>query len=117
MVIRPRLDIQSKKFMFTIIWNPNGFYIVDRLSNDIKMNSAYFVTNIFISFEQAIFLRGRASYQKRLVVHLDNCLVHINRVSTDWLEEHGIRRMPHLRTESPSHPAIQPSSHPAILCT
>jgi hypothetical protein len=29
------------------------------------------------------------------VVHLDNCLVHISRVSTDWLEEHGIRRTLH----------------------
>jgi hypothetical protein len=29
------------------------------------------------------------------VVHLDNCTVHTSRASTDWLEEHGIRRMPH----------------------
>jgi hypothetical protein len=41
---KPRHDIQSKKFMFTIIWNPRGFYIVDRLPNDTKMNSVYFIT-------------------------------------------------------------------------
>jgi hypothetical protein len=29
------------------------------------------------------------------MVHLDNCLVHTSRASTDWLEEHGIHRMPH----------------------
>jgi uncharacterized membrane protein len=59
--------------MFTIIWNPSGFYVVDRLPNDTKMNSAYFVTNIFIPLiplEQAIFLRGRAPHQKRLAIHL-----------------------------------------------
>jgi hypothetical protein len=35
-VTKPRLDIQSKKFIFTIIWNPSGFYVIDRLPNDIK---------------------------------------------------------------------------------
>jgi hypothetical protein len=56
-VIKPRLDIQSTKFMFTIIWNPSGFYVVDRLPNHSKMNNAYFMTNILIPLEQAIFPR------------------------------------------------------------
>jgi hypothetical protein len=58
-VTKPRIDIQSKRFMFTIMWNPSSFYVVDRLTNDIKMNGGYFVTNIFIPFEHAIFPRGR----------------------------------------------------------
>jgi hypothetical protein len=81
-ITKPRLDVQSKKFMFTIIWNPSGFYVINILPNDTKMNSAYFVTNIFIPFiplEQAIFHRGRALHQKRLVVHLDNCSIHTSR--------------------------------------
>jgi hypothetical protein len=94
-VTKLRLDIRSKNFIFTIIWNPSGFYVVDRLLNDTKTNSAYFVTNILIPLEQAIFSGGRAPHQKRLVVHLDNCSVHISRVSTDWLEEHGVRCVPH----------------------
>jgi hypothetical protein len=52
---KPRRQIQSKKFMFKIIWNPTGFYVIDRLPNDTKMNSDYFVTNIPISLEQMIF--------------------------------------------------------------
>jgi hypothetical protein len=59
------------------------------------MNSAYFVTNMLIPFEQEIFPRGRAPHEKRLVVHLDNCFVHTSRVSTDWLEENSILRMQH----------------------
>jgi hypothetical protein len=93
-VTKPRFDIQSKKFMFTITLNPNDFYIVDRLPNNTKMNSAYFVTNIFILFEQAIFPRRMALHQKQLVVHLDNCSVHTSLASRNWLEEHGMRRMP-----------------------
>jgi hypothetical protein len=42
---KPRLDIQSKKSMFSMIWNSKGFDVVDKLQNDTKMNSAYFVTN------------------------------------------------------------------------
>jgi hypothetical protein len=76
---KPRLDIQSKKFMLTLIWNPSGFYVVDRLRNDTNMNSAYFVTNILTPLEQMIFPRGRAPHQKRLVIHLDNCSVHTSR--------------------------------------
>jgi hypothetical protein len=80
--------------MFTIIWNPIGFYVVDRLPNDTKMNSDYFVTNILISLEQIIFPCRRASHGKRLVVSVNNCSVHTSRGSTDWLEKHGIHRMP-----------------------
>jgi hypothetical protein len=82
------------KSMFTIIWNPSGFYFVDRLPNDIKMNSAYFVTNLLVPLERTIFSQGRASHEKQLVVHLDNCSVHTSRVSTHWLKEHSIVRMP-----------------------
>jgi hypothetical protein len=74
------------KTMFTIMWNPSGFYVVDKLLNNSKMNRNYFVTNISIPFEQAIFPRGRAPHQKRLVIHLDNCSVHTSQASTNWLE-------------------------------
>jgi hypothetical protein len=83
---KPRLDIQSKKFMLTIIWNPSSFHVVDRLPNDIKINSAYFVTNVLIlliPLEQVIFPRGRAPHEKRLVISIDNCPVHTSRNSTD----------------------------------
>jgi hypothetical protein len=56
-VTKPRQQIESKKFMFTVIWNASGFYAVDRLRNDAKMNSAYFVTNVLIPLEEAIFLQ------------------------------------------------------------
>jgi histone-lysine N-methyltransferase SETMAR len=94
-VTKPRHDIPNKEFVFTIIWNPSGFYVIDRLPNHSKMNSAYFVTNILIPIEQAIFPGGRAPHERRHVVHFDSCSVHTSRVSTDWLEEHSIRRISH----------------------
>jgi hypothetical protein len=95
-VTKPRLNSQSKKFMFTIVWSPSGFYVIDRFPNDAKVNSTYLVTNLFVSLEQTIFLRGRATHEKRLAIHVDNCSVHRSRVSTNSLEEHNILRMPHL---------------------
>jgi hypothetical protein len=78
-----------------IMWNPSGFYVIDRLPNNTKMNSDPFVTNIFIPLEEAIFPRGREPHQKRLMVHLGNCSAHTSRALTDWLEEQGMRRMSH----------------------
>jgi hypothetical protein len=69
------------------------------------MNNTYFVTKIIIPLEQAIFHRGRAPHEKRFVVHLDNCSVHTSRISTDWLEEQSILRMPH----PPYSPDLAPS--------
>jgi hypothetical protein len=59
-VTKSRIDIQSKKFMFIIIWNPSGFYIVDRFPNDTKMNSAYFMINILIRLISLIPLEKRS---------------------------------------------------------
>jgi hypothetical protein len=86
---------RAKDFILIIIWNASDFFVVERLPNDAKMNSCYFVRNILIQLKQTIVFRGMAPYQKRFVFHLDNCSVHTSRDSTDWLEEHGIRRMLH----------------------
>jgi hypothetical protein len=75
--------------MFMIIQNLSGFSIINRLPNDTRMNSDYFVINILILFEQAIFPRGRELHQKRLMIHLDNYAIHTNRASTNWLDKHG----------------------------
>jgi hypothetical protein len=42
------------------------------------------MTNILIPLKQAIFSRGRELHQKRLVIHFDNCSIHISQVSTNW---------------------------------
>jgi hypothetical protein len=90
LTIKSRLGIQSKTFMFTIIWNPSGFYVVDGFPNDTKMNTAYFVTNMFAPVDHAIFPRGREPSQKQLVIDLDNFSVHTSRASRDWVGEHDM---------------------------
>jgi hypothetical protein len=74
-------------------------------SNDAKINSAYFVTNVLTPLQQAIFTRGRAPHQKRLVIDLDNCSIRTSRASREWLKEHDMLRMP------------QPSFSPGLALT
>jgi histone-lysine N-methyltransferase SETMAR len=93
-IIKPKHQIQSKKFIFTVRWNPTGFYVVDRVPNDTKTNSAYFVINLLTPLQQAIFPQRRALHQKRLVIHLDNCSIHTSRASREWLKEHDMLRIP-----------------------
>jgi hypothetical protein len=80
--------------MFTVIWNPTGFYIIDRLPNDTKMNSDYFVTNILIFREQMTFPCRKALHEKQQVIAVDNCSVHTSRASREWIKEHDILRLP-----------------------
>jgi hypothetical protein len=63
-VAKPRDDIQRREVMSAIIWNPGDCYVIDRLPNRSKMNSAYFVTKLPILIEQATFPRGKALHEK-----------------------------------------------------
>jgi hypothetical protein len=69
---KPKHDIRTQKVMFTVIWNPLGFQAVDKLLTGTKINSDYFITNIFEPLEQKIFPNGRKPHAKRLTVPLDN---------------------------------------------
>jgi hypothetical protein len=70
-------------------------YVVNRFPNDNEMNSDYFVINLPISLEQAIFPRGRARHKTKFMFHLDNYSVRASRFSINLLEEHGMHCMPH----------------------
>jgi hypothetical protein len=43
---KPKHGIPTKKFMFTVMWNPLGFHIVERLPTGAEMNSDDFTPNI-----------------------------------------------------------------------
>jgi hypothetical protein len=79
MVARSRLDIQ----------NPRDFYVVDKLQNDMKMNSKYFITHILNPIEEVIFLRGRNRHYEWLIVHVDNCAMkeRVSRKGTSIIVE------------------------------
>jgi hypothetical protein len=56
---KPKHNIRTQKFMFTVIWNPLGFQVVDQLPTVTKMNNDYFIINILEPLEQKIFPNER----------------------------------------------------------
>jgi hypothetical protein len=41
--------VRSAKFMLAIVWNPNGFHLINVLSKGIKFNTSHYITDIFVS--------------------------------------------------------------------
>jgi hypothetical protein len=87
---KPKHDICTHEFLFTTIWNPLAFEVIDKLPTGTKMNGDYFITNILEPFEQKIFPNGRKPHAKRLTVHLDNRSIHTCGGSEVFLAEHNM---------------------------
>jgi transposase len=51
-VTKPRRDIQTAKFMFTVMWNPLGFHVIDKLVTGVRMNGESCATNTLSRFEE-----------------------------------------------------------------
>jgi hypothetical protein len=78
-VTKPRRGIQTAKLMFTIIRNPLGFHVINKLPTSPRMNSEYTPTNILAQLEEKLFPKGRITHTKRLIVHMDNCSMQTSR--------------------------------------
>jgi hypothetical protein len=63
-VIKPGRDIQTAKFMFTVIWKPLGFHAIDRLPTGTRMNGEYCTINILTRLEEKYFQREELRMQK-----------------------------------------------------
>jgi hypothetical protein len=63
-VIKPRRDIQTAKFMFTVIWQSLGFHIIDRLPAGARINGEYFTINILARLEEKIVPERRTADAK-----------------------------------------------------
>jgi histone-lysine N-methyltransferase SETMAR len=94
--------------MFTMIWSPLRFQVVDKLPTGTKMNSDYFIINVLEPLEQKIFPNGRKSHAKRLIVHLDNCSTHTSGASEVFMAEHNMIRL--------KHPPYSPDLAPGDFC-
>jgi hypothetical protein len=47
------------KFMFTIMWNPIGFHVIDKFPDGVTMKVNYFTENILGPLEEKISPDGR----------------------------------------------------------
>ena len=102
---KPRLTIQARKLMFTILWSPHGFHVVDSLPDGATMCSTYFTDIILAQTAAAFFPAGRRKRSQTVTLHLDNCSIHRSRVTKDFMEQNGMESMPH----PPYSPDLAPS--------
>jgi hypothetical protein len=44
--------VHSDELMLTIVWNSNGFYLINVLSKEIKFNANHYVTDVLASLRK-----------------------------------------------------------------
>jgi histone-lysine N-methyltransferase SETMAR len=110
---KPRPDIHTKKSMFTVLWNPLVFHVVDKLRTGAKMESNYFITNVLGLLEQKNFPTGRNPHAKRLTIHPGNRSIHTSRTAEEYIGQHNMIRLQH----PPYSPDLAPSDFYLIPAT
>jgi hypothetical protein len=80
--------------MLIIMWNSHGFYVTDRLPTGSKISGTYYTTNVLQPLRYNFFLLGRDPHGKRLVVHVDNCLVYGNVTTELFMKTRDMVLMP-----------------------
>lgn len=96
---------QVQKFMFTIMWNPSGFHIIDIMRPKERFNTDYHINNIVRPLAEIFGQSTRKKLSKYLILHLDNARPHNSKRAQDEYDSLSMRRLPH----PPYSPDIAPS--------
>lgn len=97
--------IQTKKFMITVIWNIDQFYIIDLMNHNESFNSEYFIENVIKQLSNSLYPQGKKPQETSYVLHIDNARPHNSHKTTEFLVKCGFKRAPH----PPYSPDISPS--------
>jgi hypothetical protein len=96
--------IQSKKFIFTIVWNPCGFNLIKILEKGRKFKAGYCIADILEPLSQWHSIKA-AGNERKLLVHVDSARPHTAKLSTQYFNENRTKSAPH----PPSSPDLAPS--------
>jgi hypothetical protein len=92
--------------MFTIVWNPDGFHLINALEKGLKFNAGYYIAEILDPLSQWRSNEA-ASNKRKLLVHADNARPHTAKSSTQYFNENRMKSAP--------HPPYSPDSKPSDL--
>jgi histone-lysine N-methyltransferase SETMAR len=87
--------------MLTIVWDPNGFHLIDAMPKGEMHSARHHVNNILTSICQRLILAGK----RKLAIHPDNSRCHTAKVVLDFVSQRKARFVPH----PPDSPDITPS--------
>jgi hypothetical protein len=91
---RDENTIQSKKFMFTIVWNLRGFHLIKVLEKGRKFNACYYIAEILKPLSQWCSIEA-AGKERKLLMHADNARPHTAKLSTQYFNENQMKSAPH----------------------
>jgi hypothetical protein len=93
-----------RKTMLTAFFNGTGEFLIDILPEELKMNSAYFATNVIDVLAQSCYPDGRPPHARKVTLHFDNAPIHCTDTVTDRMMLRELERMLH----SPYSPDLAP---------
>jgi hypothetical protein len=65
--------------MLTVIWEVDGFHVIDLITSQRSFNSEYFVSHVLAPMVAKVFPQGRIPHTRRLQLQLDNYRVHFSK--------------------------------------
>jgi histone-lysine N-methyltransferase SETMAR len=89
------------KMMVTIVWNPQGFHLVDALPKRQKFNGNYYIDRIL----QPLLENRSTGRGPSLIIHSDNARPRTARKTFKFYQENRLEMAPHL----PYSPDLAPS--------
>jgi hypothetical protein len=82
--------IGDRKMMVTIVWNPQGFHLIDALLKGQKFNANYYIDRILQQL-----LEGRSTGRDPgLIIHADNARSHTARKTFKFCRENRLEMAP-----------------------
>jgi hypothetical protein len=77
-------QIVTQKFTLTVIWEINGFHVIDLMTEQHSYNTQYFLNHILEPLLLAVFPDGGKPHSHRLSLHLDDCRVRYSKPSENF---------------------------------
>jgi hypothetical protein len=76
--------IEAQKIILIVIWEIDGFHVVDLMTEQRSYNTQYFLSHILEPMLLAVVPDGRKPHSRRSGLHRDKCLVHRSKASENF---------------------------------
>jgi hypothetical protein len=81
--------------MPTVVWNSDGFHLIDVLPKGSKLNAGHDISHILLPLREILAPSQDAS-SRHFVIHADNIRRHWAKAATLFLDRNSLRRAAHL---------------------
>jgi hypothetical protein len=99
--VRERLTAKTPKIMLTIVWNTEGFHVVEIIPKGAKFDADYFCHSIL----RALVPDDGDVGRRKMVIHADTSRPHTALRTRPFMAENAIKPAPH----PPYSPDLAPS--------